>query len=237
LDIVRRNLATLIFHADNSGQAKDRRSINITIQANNHQKKEPMMHVHFAQDLALEKLMEGNRRYQVASQAYPHQTLARRQALRYSQRPFAVILGCADSRVPPELIFDQGLGDLFVIRVAGHVVDNTVLASVEFAVTILGVPLVMVLGHSHCGAVEAAISGAELPGSLSKVAAAIQPAVAAAEELPGDLVDNATKTNASMTAVELTNRSPLLAKAVKDEQVKIVAAYYDLDTGAVGLLA
>lgn len=196
-----------------------------------------MIHPPPAQDLALEKLMDGNRRYQVANQTYPHQTVARRQALRGGQKPFAVILGCADSRVPPELIFDQGLGDLFVIRIAGYVVDDTVLASVEFAVTVLGVPLVMVLGHSQCGAVEATISGAELPGSLSKVAAAIQPAVAAVEKLPGDLVDNAAKTNADMTAVQLTNRSPLLAQSVTDEQVKIVAAYYDLDTGAVELLA
>ncbi len=196
-----------------------------------------MIHTPPTQDLALEKLIDGNRRYQLASQTYPHQTVARRQALRDGQKPFAVILGCADSRVPPELIFDRGLGDLFVIRVAGHVVDDTVLASVEFAVTLLGVPLVMVLGHSQCGAVEATISGADLPGSLSKVAAAIQPAVAAAEELSGDLVDNATRTNANMTAVQLTNRSLLLAKSVADERVKIVAALYDLDTGAVELFA
>ena len=190
-----------------------------------------------AQDLALEKLIDGNRRYQDANQRYPHQTVARRQALRDGQKPFAVILGCADSRVPPELIFDQGLGDLFVIRVAGHGVDDTVLASVEFAVTVLGVPLVMVLGHSQCGAVEATISGADLPGSLPKVAAAIQPAVAAAEHLPGDLVNNAIKINATMTAVQLINRSPLLTQSVTDEQVKIVAALYDLDNGAVELLA
>ncbi len=196
-----------------------------------------MIHTPPAQDLALEKLIDGNKRYQLASQTYPHQTVDRRQALRGSQKPFAVILGCADSRVPPELIFDRGLGDLFVIRVAGHVVDDTVLASVEFAVTLLGVPLVMVLGHSQCGAVEASISGADLPGSLSKVAAAIQPAVAAAEELPGDLVDNATKTNANMTAIQLANRSLLLAQSVEDEEVIIMAAFYDLDTGAVELLA
>ncbi len=132
-----------------------------------------------AQDLALEKLMDGNRRYQVTNQTYPHQTVARRQALRERQKPFAVILSCADSRVPPELIFDQGLGDLFVIRVAGHVVDDAVLASAEFAVTVLSVPLVMVLGHSQCGAVQAAIRGGELPGNLPKLVAAIQPAVAA----------------------------------------------------------
>jgi carbonic anhydrase len=139
--------------------------------------------------------------------------------------------------VPPELIFDQGLGDLFVIRVAGHVVDDAVLASVEFAVTMLYAPLVMVLGHTQCGAVEATISGGELPGSLSKLAAAIQPAVASAKEQPGDLVDNAIKTNANMTAVQLLTRSPLLKQAAADAQVKIVVALYKLDTGAVELLA
>jgi carbonic anhydrase len=138
--------------------------------------------------------------------------------------------------VPPELIFDQGLGDLFVIRVAGHVVDDAVLASVEFAVIVLDSSLVMVLGHTQCGAVEATISGGELPGSLSKLAAAIQPAVASAKEQPGDLVDNAIRTNANMTAVQLLTRSPLLKQATADEQVKIVAALYKLDTGAVELL-
>jgi carbonic anhydrase len=189
-----------------------------------------------AQELALEKLMDGNKRYQVTNQTYPHQTVAHRQTLLNSQNPFAVILSCADSRVPPELIFDQGLGDLFVIRVAGHVVDDAVLASVEFAVTMLYAPLVMVLGHTQCGAVEATISGGELPGSLSKLAAAIQPAVASAKEQPGDLVDNAIKTNANMTAVQLLTRSPLLKQATADAQVKIVVALYKLDTGAVELL-
>ncbi|NKQ37034.1 MAG: carbonic anhydrase [Chloroflexi bacterium] len=187
-------------------------------------------------DLALKKLMDGNRRYQTANQIYPRQTVTRRHALSDSQQPFALILGCADSRVPPELIFDQGLGDLFVIRVAGHVVDDTVLASVEFAVAVLGVPLIMVLGHSRCGAVEAAVSSDGLPGSLPRLAAAIRPAVAAAKELPGNLVDNTVKTNARMTAVQLLARSPLLKQASADEQVKIVAALYDLDSGAVELL-
>lgn len=188
-----------------------------------------------AQDQALEKLLAGNRRYRAKNQTYPHQTVARRQALRDRQQPFAVILSCADSRVPPELIFDQGLGDLFVVRVAGHVVDDAVLASVEFAVTVLGVPLVMVLGHSQCGAVVAAISGGELPGSLPKLVSAIQPAVAAAKELPGNLVDNVVRANAGMTA-QLLTRSPLLEQSVTGEQVKIVAALYDLGTGVVELL-
>jgi carbonic anhydrase len=190
-----------------------------------------------AQELALVKLMDGNKRYQATNQTYPHQTLDRRQTLLNSQKPFAVILSCADSRVPPELIFDQGLGDLFVIRVAGHIVDDAVLASVEFAVAVLEAPLVMVLGHTQCGAVEATISGVELPGSLSKLAAAIQPAVVSAKEQPGDIVDNAIKSNANMTAEQLLTRSPLLKQATVDEQVKIVTALYKLDTGAVELLA
>jgi len=190
-----------------------------------------------AQELALEKLMDGNKRYQVTKQTYPHQTEAHRQTLLNSQNPFAVILSCADSRVPPELIFDQGLGDLFVIRVAGHVVDEAVLASVEFAVAVLDAPLVMVLGHTQCGAVEATISGVELPGTLSKLAAAIQPAVASAKEQPGDLVESAIKTNANMTALQLLTRSPLLKQASAEGRVIIVAALYKLDTGSVELLA
>ena len=190
-----------------------------------------------AQELALEKLMDGNKRYQSTNPTYPHQTLDRRQSLLNSQNPFAVILGCADSRVPPELIFDQGLGDLFVIRVAGHVVDDVVLASVEFAVNVLGVPLVMVLAHTQCGAVKGAISGVELPGSLSRLAASIQPAVASAKSQPGDLVDNAIKSNANMTAVQLLSRSPLLKRAAADGLVQIVTALYKLETGSVELLA
>lgn len=187
-------------------------------------------------DLALKKLMDGNIRYQIANQIYPRQTVTRRHALSDNQQPFALILGCADSRVPPELIFDQGLGDLFVIRVAGHVVDDTVLASVEFAVAVLGVSLIMVLGHSQCGAVKAAVSSDRLPGSLPRLAAAIRPAVAAAKELPGNLVDNTVKTNARMTAVQLPGRSPLLKQATINQQIKIVAALYNLDSGAVELL-
>ena len=189
-----------------------------------------------AHNLALEKLLDGNRRYQVAKQVYPHQTAARRHALRDGQKPFALILSCADSRVPPELIFDQGLGDLFVIRVAGHAVDDTVLASVEFAVLLLDVSLVMVLGHSQCGAVEAACGGGELPGNMSKLVTTIQPAVAAAKKLPGDLAENAVKTNAKMTAEKLLVRSSLLRQSASDDQVKIVVALYTLDTGVVELL-
>lgn len=189
-----------------------------------------------AYELALERLMDGNKRYETAKQTYPHQTASRRQALREGQKPFALVLSCADSRVPPELIFDQGLGDLFVIRVAGHAVDDTVLASVEFAILLLDVSLVMVLGHSQCGAVEAACGGGELPGNMSKLVAAIQPAVAAAKKLPGSLAENAVKINAKMTAEKLLARSSLLRQSASDDRVKIVVALYTLDTGVVELL-
>ena len=189
-----------------------------------------------AHNLALEKLLNGNRRYQVAKQTHSHQTAARRHDLLDDQKPFSCILSCADSRVPPELIFDQGLGDLFVIRVAGHVIDASVLASTEFAVAMLGVPLVMVLGHSQCGAVEATVRGGELPDSLSTIVAAIQPAVTLAKEMPGELVDNAIKINTRMTAVQLLTRSSLLGQAATNEQVKIVAAIYDLYSGSIEIL-
>src|SRR5947209_10905279 len=126
-----------------------------------------------AADEALARLMAGNRRYVLHKEQHPDQSLTRRKELESGQHPFAVILGCADSRVSPEILFDQGLGDLFVIRVAGNVVDDTILASVEYAVEHLGTRLIMVLGHEKCGAVSAAIEGGKQPRHLDALVAAI----------------------------------------------------------------
>jgi len=148
----------------------------------------------------------------------------------------AVILGCADSRVPPEVIFDQGLGDLFVVRVAGNVVDDIVLGSIEYAAAHLHTPLIVVLGHFRCGAVGATVAGGELEGHLPGLAAAIQPAVDRVKGLPGDLVDHAVRANARMVADQLESSAPVLAELVEAGRLKIVATCYDLDTGAVELL-
>ena len=147
-----------------------------------------------------------------------------------------MILGCADSRVPPEVIFDQGLGDLFVVRVAGNVVDDIVLGSIEYAAAHLHTPLIVVLGHFRCGAVGATVAGGELEGHLPSLAAAIQPAVDRVKGLPGDLVDHAVRANARMVADQLESSAPVLAELVEAGRLKIVATCYDLDTGAVELL-
>lgn len=187
-------------------------------------------------DQALEKLMAGNQRYVSARQIHPHQTGERRAALSSGQNPFAIILGCADSRIPPEIIFDQGLGDLFVIRVAGNIVDDVVLGSIEYAAAHLHTPLLVVLGHSKCGAVGATAGGGELEGHLPSLAQAIQPAIDRIKNQPGDLVDNAVRSNARMVSAQLQSSQPVLAKLVETGQLKVVAAYYDLDSGVVEVL-
>ena len=187
-------------------------------------------------DQALERLRAGNRRYVTSKQEHPHQTGERRAGLSDGQYPFAVILGCADSRVPPEVIFDQGLGDLFVIRVAGNVLDETVLGSIEYAAAHLHTPLIVVLGHSRCGAVGATVAGGELEGHLPSLAAAIQPAVDQVKDQPGDLTDNAVRANARMVAEQVRSSEPVLSELVNAGELKVVAARYDLGTGVVELL-
>ena len=139
-------------------------------------------------DRALQKLMEGNTRYVSARLAHPNQTPARRAEVSEGQHPFAVIVGCSDSRLPPEIIFDQGLGDLFVVRLAGHVLNDEALGSIEYAVEHLGTQLIMVLGHDRCGAVTAAVKEGDASGHLGSIMKAIAPAVKKAKDRPGDLL-------------------------------------------------
>jgi carbonic anhydrase len=190
-------------------------------------------------DRALEMLMEGNARY-VSGQTELRDFSADRAALALGQKPFAVILGCADSRVAPELAFDQSRGQLFVLRVAGNTLNNDTLASTEFALAALGAPLVMVLGHSACGAVDAAIKvvqdGAELPGHLPELIAPIKPAVERALGEPGDLLANTIDENVRLTASQLGSAGPIVAPLVGSGDVKVVGAVYDLATGKVRLL-
>jgi carbonic anhydrase len=188
-------------------------------------------------DQALERLIEGNRRYVDSIQNHPNQTRVSRLSLVESQHPFAIILGCSDSRVPPEIIFDQGLGDLFVIRLAGNVVDDMGLASIEYAAEHLHAPLLIVLGHSNCGAVQAVIKGGELQGHLPKIAEAIRNAVERARNTPGNLLNNAIRANAKMVAEQLANSKPILVNLVNEKKLKVVAAHYDLSTGLVEILS
>jgi len=180
--------------------------------------------------------MAGNRRYVRHQQQHPNQSLARRKELEKAQHPFAVILGCADSRVSPELLFDQGLGDLFVIRVAGNIADDAVLGSIEYAVEHLGTKLIMVLGHEKCGAVSAAVDGGVTAGHIQALVAAIQPSVEASAKEPGDKVHNCVIANVRRVALQVRRADPILKEAGEKLGVKVVAADYSLDSGKVSLL-
>jgi carbonic anhydrase len=180
--------------------------------------------------------MEGNKRYVRHKEQHPDESMARRKELETGQHPFAVILGCADSRVPPELLFDQGLGDLFVIRVAGNLVDDDVLGSIEYAVEHLDTKLIMVLGHEKCGAVSAAVEGGDVPGHLKALVEAIQPSVDATRNDPGDRVHNCVIANARRVAGQIRASEPVLKEAIEKGGLKVVAADYLLDSGKVNLL-
>jgi carbonic anhydrase len=189
---------------------------------------------------ALSRLMSGNARYCEGLAAHPHVNAARRVEVAAGQAPFAVILACADSRVAPELIFDQGLGDLFVIRVAGNVVDDATLASIEYAVIHLGSTLIMTLGHERCGAVKAtaeALAGRGSPDDrdtrIGALAALISPAVRAVPAGAADPLDAAVSLNAAHAAAEVFAGSRPLRTRVLAGGLKIVAARYDLDDGRV----
>ena len=182
-------------------------------------------------------LFAGNRRYVAGEAAHANQSGERRAEVAGGQSPFAIVLGCSDSRVPPEIIFDTGLGDLFVIRVAGNIIDDAVLGSIEYAAVHLGTPLVVALGHASCGAVTAAVSGGDAEGHLPCVLSAIRPAVEKAEHRPGDVTEHAIRANAKLAAEQMTKRSTVLARLVRARKLHIIAAYYDLATGRVEELA
>jgi len=189
-----------------------------------------------AGEQALQRLMEGNDRFVAGQSIHPDQTAERRSALAGGQSPFAIVLTCSDSRVAPELFFDQGLGDLFVIRNAGNVLDDHVIGSMEYAVEHLHVPLIMIVGHEKCGAVTAAVAGGEVPGHVHSITDDLAPAVELSKNLPGDKVDNAVRANAQRVAEILTHVEPVLKEAVRAGKVQIVAARYDLDTGKIQIL-
>ncbi len=185
---------------------------------------------------ALRQLIAGNQRYAAGKLAHHHQSWSRMQVIAAGQHPFAIILGCADSRVPPEIVFDQGLGDLFVIRVAGNILDDAILGSIEYAVEEFGTPLVVVLGHDRCGAVVATVKHAALPGHISTLTKAIQPAVTQAETQPGDLLHNAIRANVELVVDQLKTSIPVAAM-VQDGRLTVIGAQYNLDRGEVEILA
>lgn len=187
-------------------------------------------------DVALQRLREGNRRFVAGATTHPDQTTARRTELAHGQYPFAIILTCADSRLSPEIIFDQGLGDLFVVRNAGNLLDDHVIGSIEYAVEHLHATLIVVLGHSKCGAVSAAVAGGEVPGHLTSIVQSLSAAVEAARKKGGDVVDNAVRISAQNAVAALAHAEPIVAEAVKADHVKIVAGRYDLASGEVEIL-
>ncbi|HHP7241811.1 MAG TPA: carbonic anhydrase [Cyclobacteriaceae bacterium] len=185
---------------------------------------------------ALNQLTEGNKRYASGNLKHPHTDMSWRESLTSGQHPFAVILSCADSRVVPELIFDAGLGDLFVIRVAGNIAKEKVVGSIEYAVKFLGTKLILVLGHENCGAVNASLSADEPVGHIGALIEKIKPAVYMAKRMKGDLLTNAIQVNAELVAEELKDSRPILQEHVASGNVKIFPAYYQLSNGEVKLL-
>jgi carbonic anhydrase len=187
---------------------------------------------------SLALLVEGNARY-VANTPRERDFSAERASRALGQAPFATILSCADSRVAPELAFDQGPGQLFVVRLAGNVVTDEVLASLEFGAAILGTPLIIVLGHTGCGAVQAAIAtlrdGAEHAGHLPTLVDAIAPAIRNVLGQPGDIEGNAVKANVRHAAERLRTAPPILAGLVSSGELAVVGGIYDLRTGRVEL--
>ena len=187
-------------------------------------------------DAALQKLIDGNQRFVQHRPQYPDQSAVRLQQVAQAQHPFATILSCADSRVPAEIVFDQGIGDIFDVRIAGNIVIPEALGSIEYAVALLDTPLLMVLGHERCGAVTAAVQTEELLGDIGTFVKAIKPAVERVKNQPGDAVENAVVANVQYQ-IEQLQRSQILTERLESGKLKIVGGRYDLDTGKVSIIA
>ncbi len=187
-------------------------------------------------DKALQELLDGNDRFVKNKRKNPHQNNSRLVEVAKGQNPFASILGCADSRVPSEIVFDQGLGDLFVCRIAGNIATSEEIGSLEFGSLVLGSKLILVLGHERCGAVDATIKGAQVPGRIGSLIEAIRLGVERSKNQPGDKLENAAKANI-LVQVETLKSSSVLSELIDAGKLKIVGGYYDLDTGRVSLVS
>src|SRR5438270_4124603 len=186
---------------------------------------------------AISKLKEGNGRYTSGNLQHPGQTAERRTELANTQHPFAGIVSCSDSRVPPEIVFDQGLGDLFIVRVAGNVINDEGLGSIEYTVDHLGTRLILVLGHQRCGAVDAAretiAAKGKAPGHIESLVQAIKPAVESTAE---DDLETTVKANVKNVVQALRSSTPILKAKVDSGEIQVIGGYYSLDTGAVTFL-
>jgi carbonic anhydrase len=184
-------------------------------------------------DAALKELMDGNRRFVSGkTTAHEHDLEILKRHLVEKQEPFAAVLSCADSRVPVEIVFDQTIGHIFVTRVAGNMITPEIIASLEYGAAVLGTKVIMVLGHSDCGAVKAAIAGKSVPGQISALYPHLRPAV----NQSGPDVKATTETNAKIQAKLLSQASTVVAGKIKEGQLKVVGAYYDVGSGVVTLL-
>jgi len=186
---------------------------------------------------ALERLVAGNRRFAAGRPEGPNRGPERRRETALQQRPFAAVLTCSDSRVIPSILFDWGIGDLFVVRTAGNLLDAVARASLEFAVASTGVPLVVVLGHTRCGAVRAALDDEGGGGHLACLFEALAPAVEAGRGAPGDAWRNAVVASAERTAAALRFGAGAIARGVAEGRVVVLSGCYDLETGEVELFA
>jgi carbonic anhydrase len=190
---------------------------------------------------ALKRLVDGNRRWITGRVTHPHQSIERRLALRHFQNPFATVFSCIDSRVPPELVFDTGIGDLAVIRTGAQVLDEgVVFGSIEFTPDHLGSPLILVMGHQRCGAVQSAAhlihDGGTAPGHIQSIVDALRPAYEVAIKQPGDLIDNMVRAQTKLTVGRL-RADPLLQEFIHDGKLRVAGAYYSLDTGRATIIA
>ena len=186
-------------------------------------------------DEALKLLLDGNQRFVAGKLEHPNQTPERRAEVAKGQHPFASVLACSDSRTPPEILFDRGLGDIFTVRVAGNVADKVVIESLDYSVKHLGVRVVMVLGHRRCGAVIAAVAGHEDEGDVGPMLSELRPAVEASKGMAGDPVENAVRENVKLVMKKLAT-SPELAAMVQSGELKIIGGIYDLYTGKIDML-
>ena len=183
---------------------------------------------------SLNRLKEGNARFVTDKLNGKLQDSSRRESLISGQEPFAIVLSCSDSRIVPELAFDTGLGELFVVRIAGNVANTSSIASIEYAVAHLGTNLIVVLGHQSCGAVTAAVARGDNGYNLNHLLAYVAPAIAASKE--GATVNDVAKKNAEITVGKLKDRSEIIRNATDKGDVKVVHAYYNLDSGKVDFL-
>jgi carbonic anhydrase len=188
-------------------------------------------------DSVLAELKDGNARHVQHRYVHPHESAARQRELVTGQHPHAEILSCADSRVPPEIVFDQGLGDLFVVRVAGNVATDTEIGSLEYGAVHLHIPFLVVLGHEGCGAVTAAVQGGEPEGHIAAIVNLLKPAVDKSKGMTGDPVGNAVRINVQLVVQQLRSSTPILSELVAQGKLKILGGVYSLDTGKVTWLA